>query len=178
MRLFVAVDLDGNIREKIWKFSTSFSGIRGMKIVEKENLHITLIFLGEVAESLLPKIEEALSRVKFQKFDILLSGVGFFPSQKFPRVVWVDVKEGSDKLKELADSVSRELKKLSFRRDKEFVAHVTIARIKRKIPEIVNLLAEARTMEFGRMTVKEFKLKQSILRPQGPIYKDLLVIRA
>ncbi len=173
MRLFVAVDLQDEVRDNIWRLSEKLASIKGLKTVEKENLHITLMFLGEVDSKRVELIKDELSKISFEPFKIKLASVGAFPSTASPRVVWVDVKEGKEELKRLADAVYEKLKKLGFKRDKEFVAHVTVARVKRKSPEIQEVMGEFAKAEFGEMVVNKFKLKQSILRPQGPIYKDI-----
>ncbi len=173
MRLFVAIDLDESIRENISRFSNKLAGLSGIKAVEKGNLHITLQFLGEVDKSRVELIKEELSKVKFTPFKIKLAKVGGFPSIASPRVVWIDVVEGKEELTMLANEVSTKLKKLGFRRDKDFVAHVTVARVKRKNPMLKDVISEFVGEEFGEMVVDKIKLKQSILRPQGPIYKDV-----
>ncbi len=173
MRLFVAVDLDDSVRENVSRFSSKLAGLSGIKAVEKENLHITLQFLGEVDERRVELIKDELSKIKFEPFKIKLARVGGFPSAASPRVVWVDVVEGKEELTKLANEVSSRLKRLGFRRDKDFVAHVTVARVKRKNPMLKDVVSEFAKEEFGEMVVDKIKLKQSILRRQGPIYKDV-----
>ncbi len=174
MRLFIAVDVDDSIREKIKPLLSELSRINGVKAVEPENLHITLLFLGEVGESRVSQIEERLSEVKFEPFKISFEGVGAFPNVNSPRVVWIGVRE-SGELTNLANDVYEKLKKLGFRRDKEFKAHLTIGRVKRKNPEVSDVIRKHSSESFGEMEVKSFSLKQSILTPKGPIYKDLRV---
>lgn len=174
MRLFVAVDVDEKLRERTKPLLNALSRLNGVKAVEPENLHITLLFLGEVEERRLPAIEDSLSSVEFSPFTLTFEGVGAFPNEKNPRVVWVGVKD-SGELKKLADSVYEKLKKLGFRRDKEFAAHMTVARVKRKNPEVSDIISKFSSESFGEVEVSNFKLKQSILTPKGPIYKDLRV---
>ena len=174
MRLFVAVDVDDSIREKVKPILKELSGVSGVKAVEPENLHITLLFLGEVGEEKLARIEERLSEVTFQPFKISFEGVGAFPNPGSPRVVWIGVKEEGE-LTRLANSVYEKLKKLGFRRDKDFKAHLTVGRVKRKNPEVEDIVRKYSSESFGEMEVRDFRLKQSILTPKGPIYKDLRV---
>ncbi len=178
MRLFVAVDIAEDVREKLSPLCRELVKLNGLKVVESENLHITLMFLGEVEERKLQSIRDALANVKFEPFKVSFAGVGAFPSPSSPRVVWVDVVEGREELKKLADSVFSSLKRLGFRRDKEFVAHVTVARVKRRNPEVREVMRKFSSAYFGEMVVDRFKLKRSILRQQGPIYKDLEVYEA
>jgi len=175
MRLFVAVDMDEKIRENFSPLLSRLSQLRGLKAVEKENLHTTLMFLGEVPESKLKDIETALSKVEFEPFRIKLRGLGKFPKKGEPRVLWVAIDEGKEEMIRLAESVYLALKKLGFERDKDFEAHITVARVKRKIPELEKVLEDFREENFGEMLVKDFRLKQSILKPSGPVYKDIFV---
>jgi len=175
MRLFVAVDVDEAVRERISPILSELA-ISGVKAVEPENLHITLLFLGEVDELKAEKVQKELSEIKFSPFKISFEGVSAFPNLNSPRVVWVGVKDGGELVK-LADSVYQKLKKLGFKRDKEFKAHLTVARVKKKNPEISEIIKRNSTRSFGEMEVREFKLKQSTLTPKGPIYRDLKVFR-
>ncbi len=177
MRLFVAVDISDELRERIAPVLSQAAKIPGLKAVERENLHITLLFLGEVAERRVAAIEEELSKVAFEPFTIRLRGVGAFPSPASPRVVWVGVDDAGE-LRKLADDVYAKLRKLGFKRDKEFSAHVTVARVKRRNEDVKRLIESFANEDFGEMVVESFSLKRSILRPQGPIYKDVAVFRA
>ncbi len=174
MRLFVAVDLNDDLRDRLTPITKEVSKFSGVKAVEPQNLHITLLFLGEVRDERVGAIENELSQVEFNPFRIRLRGIGAFPNPSSPRVVWVGVEDGGE-LKRLADSVYQRLKKLGFRRDKDFSAHITVARVKKRNPSIAEFIKKYSSSEFGEMDVNCFKLKQSILRPQGPIYKDVRV---
>ncbi len=176
MRLFVAVDLDDKIREKIAPLTYELSKFGGVKTVEPGNLHITLLFLGEVRNERVGVVENALSGVEFKPFKIRIKGMGGFPNSSSPRVIWVGVEEDGE-LRKLADSVYMQLKKLGFRRDKEFSAHITVGRVKRRNPSVRDFIHKYSDAEFGEMDVDSFKLKQSILRPQGPVYKDVRVFK-
>lgn len=174
MRLFIAVDLSEELREKIAPILKTISGLNGVKAVEKENLHITLKFLGEVNEARVPAISEALKKVAFEPFKIYLKGFGFFPNERYARVAWIGIREGEEELRKLAEGVNSALKKVGFKPE-SFTAHVTIARVKkpegRKIVEVLRDLED----DFGWMDVRDFRLKKSTLTSKGPIYEDLEV---
>mgnify|MGYP001772558250 CR=1 FL=1 len=174
MRLFVAVDVDEAIKSRIDPLLSKLSALQGVKAVERENLHTTLIFLGEVEEGRVKDITSALSSIRFKPFEISLAGVGKFPERGEARVVWIGIVENGE-LSELAEKVYSELRKLGFKRDKDFIAHVTVARVKRRNKEVEKIIKEFEKAEFGKMLVKEFKLKQSILKPSGPVYRDVEV---
>jgi len=178
MRLFISVDLDDTLREKIFELSRFFN-IRGVKAVEKENIHITLKFLGEVksADSIIKKLEE----VEHPPFNIEIKGIGFFPSQSKMRVVWVGVEKGRDEITTLAKMIEDKMAKLGFKKENRFVPHATIARIKRidsgGRSKLLKALEDYSNFEFGEMIVDKFHLKRSTLTPKGPIYDDVRVFK-
>ncbi len=176
MRVFIAVDLDEGLRKKFAQVIDALRGYRGIKAVELENLHITLKFLGEVDERRLILIDRKLREIKFSPFRIKFKGIGYFPNERFPRVVWVGV-EGNE-IRELAKAVEEKMKKIGFKKDKEFLAHMTIGRVKRidkATKEKMTKELEEFNIEFGEMIVDKFKLKKSTLTPKGPIYEDVFV---
>ncbi|AEA47827.1 2'-5' RNA ligase [Archaeoglobus veneficus SNP6] len=176
MRLFIAVDMSDEVRERIASLEGILKKYRGLKPVENHNIHITLRFLGEVPEVRVGVIKDRLSRIYFPPFKMHLKGIGFFPNANHVRVVWVGVEEGKEEITKLANAVGSEMKKLGFKEDKPFVAHATIARIKRLTPdERRKLLEELNNVEddFGWMSVEDFRLKKSTLTPKGPIYDDV-----
>ena len=103
MRCFIAIPLSQEIKEKIAEIQKHFE-IPGIKLVEKENLHITLKFLGEVEEGKVRQIAEILREIEFEQFEFEILNVNAFPSANFVRVVWLDVKSGKIyELKRLID---------------------------------------------------------------------------
>ena len=178
MRLFVAVDMSEDVRDKIYSLYDVIKSFR-LKPVEKENIHITLKFLGEVPDSRVDVVKERLEEVKAKAFRMHLKGIGFFPSANHIRVVWVGVEEGNEEISQLAEKVENAVKRLGFKRDKSFVAHATIARAKNLSPadrkKLLKELEPYMNSDFGWMDVKDFRLKKSTLTPSGPIYTDLAV---
>lgn len=179
MRLFVAVDLNENVRRKLSQIQKELgSGGFDLKLVEPENLHLTLKFLGEVEESTLESIDREISEsVKgFHEFALHFEGIGYFGSERFVKVVWVGVKEGKEDFIKLAESLD---KGLSFiRKDEhEKSPHLTIARVKsgRNVQELAREVKALRDVKVGEVLVKEIKLKKSVLTPDGPIYSDVKV---
>ncbi len=174
MRVFIAIDLPDELKEEIFKIYNKIKFIRA-KFVEKENLHITLKFLGELQPPKVKEIQEALKSIEFEKFKIRVKGLGAFPDFNRIRVLWLGIAEGKEKLLELQRKVDIICKKFGFPLEKEYVPHITIARIKQVLnkEKFLEIIDELKNIDFGYFEVKEFKLKQSILRPQGPLYKDL-----
>lgn len=170
-RLFVAVEVPSEIRHELFEFASQLKQ-DGVKIVEEENLHITLRFIGEVPAAKLPEITERLKKVKPRKIDCTLKGIGVFPNERYISVVWVGVE--SDGLAELAADVIDQLRGIGKEEDRPFSAHLTIARVKKKI-DLKDFLEKNKNKEFGKFTASGFTLFESRLTPKGPIYTPVKV---
>ncbi len=183
VRLFVAVELEEpEVLKKVISFKNSVlacSKQGGIKGVEDENIHLTLRFIGEVPEDLLPKIYECVKNLEnISRFNIRVVGVGAFPNLSRPRVVWVGVREGTEELSKLKKLLDACLEKYVRLEKEEFVPHITVGRVKGSVDftclkEIVHTYEN---FNFGTSPVTKVKLKKSVLRPEGPIYNDLLVV--
>ena len=178
MRTFVAVEINNDeVLESIKKIQSDLD-LRA-KPIALENIHFTLLFLGEVSEQISFKVQEALSSIKFVEFDVEFQGIGAFPKVSQPRVIWVGIDEkGGEQLCNLASQVESALSPLGFQRDKPFRSHVTIFRIKNKVRNVSDKLTKFSSEKFGIQRVSEIKFKQSVLTPEGPNYSDLQVIKA
>ncbi len=178
MRTFVAVEISNeSTLNAIAKLQSELK-IKA-KPVSKENMHFTLLFLGEISDDMAPKIMEALSSVLFNPIEMKLIDVGAFPNPRSPRVVWIGVdKDAAKNLVDLAVQVEEKLRPLGFRSDKPFKPHLTIFRIKDIMNDISHELNKFRSVEVGHETISELKFKKSILTPTGPIYSDLQVVKA
>lgn len=168
-RLFVAVDLPEAIKEEITKISAQLPK-DGVRLVSKENLHITLKFIGEVEIKKVEEIKSKLRSIKMKNFECKLKGVGVFPNENYIRVVWIGIE--SETLLQLAKKVESTLIDIGKKEDREFSPHLTIARVSKKI-DLQNFLWKNREREFGGFTVAEFALFESTLTPNGPIYKKI-----
>jgi len=178
MRTFIAVEVDNEeVLSCIKKFQSEFD-IQA-KPVSTNNIHFTLLFLGEISEHVVAKVQDALNSIQFDEFDVQFQGIGAFPKASFPRVIWIGIDEiGCEHLKKLALQVENTLSPLGFHSDKPFQPHLTIFRIKNKIGSVSDKLNRYNASKFGSQKISEIKFKQSILTPAGPDYSDLQVIKA
>lgn len=178
MRAFVAIEIYSNeIINLISKFQSEIN--INAKPVEPHNLHFTLQFLGDISQDIVEKVMISLNSVKFSSFMVNFKGVGVFPKVKFPRVVWIGTDEnGGNSLIELAKKVENALIPLGFSVDKPFKPHITVFRIKNKIGDISKELDKFKSIDFGTQEITGFKLKQSVLSSKGPVYSDLMEIKA
>ena len=168
MRLFVAVPVPQELREKAAALG---AGIMqdGVSAVRAENMHLTLKFIGETQDSELETIKERLADVKFAPFTCTLRGVGVFPNENYIKVVWAGCESGGA-LERLAKDVIAALH--GHGADERFSAHLTIARVKRKL-DLRAFLEGHKEETLGAFEVAEFHLIQSVLGPGGPSYTTL-----
>lgn len=175
MRLFVAVEVSAEIRQRITKFVDQMRvRLAHARWSNPEGLHITLKFLGNVAEERRSPIEDALDRIKASPFELSLRNVGVFPNPKSPRVLWVGIDCGPE-LSVLARTTDDALAPLGFAREKRaFTPHVTLARFKEgsRTSNLTAFLPEG-NLSFGTMTATEFHLYESKLSPKGSSYSKL-----
>jgi 2'-5' RNA ligase len=190
MRLFVALDIDDPIRDRITRF---LDGVRGFapeaRWVRPESLHVTLKFIGEKSNDETDKIKRALQMIVADGFQMNIRGCGFFPGTRAPRVFWIGV-EADAKLAFLATTVDERLAALNIPKEEHaFNPHLTLARgtgasttaSKHKarreqsggLRQLQERLAALSAPEFGTMTAREFFLHQSQLSPGGSKYTKL-----
>ncbi len=174
MRLFVAVEIEPGIRERINEFVSDLRGkISGARWVRPDGLHITLKFLGNVVDERRRTIENALRSVREKPVTLSLKQLGLFPNPRSPRVLWVGIEAGSE-LEQLAVAVDQQLGSVGFEREKRPLSpHVTLARFNERSRGNLGSVLEEAQPSFGTMTANEFHLYESKLSPQGSRYIKL-----
>jgi len=182
MRAFVAVDLPEGLRREAAALQARFrSAGADVKWVEPENLHLTLKFLGSIEETQVSPLTERLKAAagSLSSFTLRLEGIGAFPRTTDPRVIWVGVSEGKEKLAELASAVEQTCAELGFpKEERPFSPHLTIGRIRSR-DHPAGLIKKLQVAEFCGETpapVNQVILYQSTLSPQGPLYTPLAQI--
>lgn len=175
MRCFVAVEISDDLKSGIISLQKSLPEIDA-KLVEEENLHFTLKFLGEIDDKNLSESTKILSNTvkEFRPFSAVIRGAGAFPNINYARVLWLGCPELYNLQKAVDDSLS-----LLFKKEREINPHLTIARIRsaRSKQELMDFINKNKNIEIGSFVVKEIKLKKSILTQKGPIYEDIEVFR-
>ena len=178
IRSFVSIDLeDEQILSKVDSVISSLTSIGAdLKTVERENIHFTLKFLGNVTAPKLAEVRTALGQVKFAPFTLEVRGSGAFPSLKRMNVVWIGIGEGWSKAQQIFEQTEKLLHEVGFSREtRPFSPHITVARVKspRKRDEIATFLEHLADESFGAFKVDRVRLKQSVLSPSGPKYSTL-----
>ncbi len=170
MRSFIAIEVP--FTKEMESLQNSIEG--RVKLVERENVHITLKFLGEIDERTFEMVRQIVEDCKVGSFKIVLRGVGFFPNERYVRVVWIGV-DNYEPIERMARCIDEKLRKMGFQREKSYVPHITVARAKGRIT--IRNLENFKNMKFAEMEVKEIKIKKSTLTPNGPVYEDLATIQ-
>ncbi len=177
MRLFVALEIPAAVRENLAALLKSFRAISPQpRWVRAESLHVTLKFIGEMPETKLEAIRNVLDGVRSdQAVTLSFRELGFFPSEKHPRVFWVGI-EASPNLKGLAGDIEGGLEKLGVAREKRpFSPHLTLARLPPPgLPvKLRAAIRENAARDFGSLRTHEFHLIESKLKPTGAEYTTL-----
>ena len=173
MRLFVAIEIIPEIRGRIAEFVEQVKPLlAGARWVRPEGLHVTLKFLGNVADERSNSIEQALRTVQAPSLFLSVRSIGFFPNPRSPRVLWTGIEAGPE-LTILAQTVDEALAPLGFEREKRaFNPHVTLSRFNNARVKI-DVSSIEQKASFGTMTATEFHLYESKLSPQGSRYNKL-----
>jgi 2'-5' RNA ligase len=179
-RAFVAIDIDESTRQKLVgaqkQLATSGADI---KLVEPENVHVTMKFLGDMPDNKVGAVVEAMRTAVAgtPPFDMKVRGIGTFPNMRYIRVIWAGVADGRDVVISLQRNIDRELQRLGFPPERGFVPHLTLARVrtprrKEQLAATIEGMAKENT-EFGDMRAQAVELKQSQLTSKGPIYSTI-----
>ncbi len=192
MRIFVAIDINKVGVEKIQNYLSNkykFNS-RNVKPIKKENLHITIKFLGEKTDLETKDIISDLKRIRFDSFKILFDKMGVFPHRRSPRIIWLGLDDQSNKkLNDVHSQINDVLKEydngnnISEPRDssgnQKFFPHLTIFRIHNNhmIPNFLSSPSD-RLISGEEEEVNTISLKKSTITSNGSVYSDLLYINA
>ncbi len=173
MRLFIAINLPSKIKEKIAFIQNTLRDCKlNAKWVNPPNIHLTLKFLGSIPKRKVPKIKEALDNtaIKFKVFDLALSGFGFFPNDRQPRIFFINT-EKEIILEDIYKNLEDKLEAIGFQKQAKFSSHITLARLK-TTQNIKQFQDKIKNISFGEtFLVQNIALYKSVLTKEGPIYE-------
>lgn len=189
MRTFIAIELSENLKNFLAELIKVKANLEGISVVKKENFHITLKFLGEVEDRIIPNLSKILISIanQFEPFSLKLTHPGVFPDKIRPKVIWIGT-ENNDTLKKLAKQIDERVHELGFQKEnREYKSHITLARVKNYqngrylFQQILKNFSEyTSNLNFQNgsdqrleIFVKDFVLMKSTLTPQGSIYEIL-----
>jgi len=174
-RLFISIDLPEKVKKEINRIQQLLKQkdlFRG-NYVNAQHAHITLKFLGDVEESLIPEIIKRLQTIKYQPMNAHISNLDFFQSRgKIPKVLFINVE--CPELISLAKRIDELLAEQFPPEKRSFTTHVTVARIR----DVHNIEAFSDFMKTIKVEPLEFDitsfiLKSSKLTSDGPVYTDI-----
>lgn len=189
MRVFTGIPLPPECKDRLRKaIHRHREFCPGLRWIQPQGAHITLKFLGEVADERLPEVLDCLREIRFAPFALRLGGVGFFPEKGPPKVLWLGLAQGQKEISELAAQVENMLAPLGFKPDKKkYRPHLTLARVKNaqdgsggrsrmcRSAQGWDGLFKALQSEVWPETLAERAVAwQSRLTPAGPDYSALL----
>jgi 2'-5' RNA ligase len=188
VRLFIAIDLSKDLREKLSNQILELSNLlraSSIKWVRPSGVHLTLKFLGETPENQVDNIRGTLGEIapKYSSFNIQLGGFGCFPNIRKPRVLWIGVYEPEGILKLLHQDIESGFQKLGFKKEgRPFKGHLTLGRIRKGLSssELKRLSGQVNEIQIGTLgieNVKELCLFRSVLHPSGAEYTKLGVFK-
>ncbi len=177
MRLFVALDLPKAVRGALGELTAKLKPKSQVaRWVHLESMHVTLKFLGHSPPEKLNSIRDALRSIHSSRaIDLHFRGLGFFPNERRPSVIWSGI-EASPNLPEIVAAIETAVEPLGFEREsRPYFPHLTLARFNSG-SGAKNLIAVAETMksyDFGSARESEFHLFESVTKPSSAEYTRL-----
>jgi 2'-5' RNA ligase len=180
LRTFIAVDFGKAIRDRAVALQEKLAQSGApIKWVEPENLHVTMLFLGEVDDRDVPAVCSAVADCCRGRapFSMSIESLGCFPNARRPRVVWVGVGQGAQELCALHDALEPPLLDLGCyrREERRYTPHVTLGRVRsdRAADNLAESLAKNAGWRGGETVVREVLVMSSELTSDGPLYAVL-----
>ena len=171
-RLVIAISVSDEYKTRLDAIAATLGGRLQSRVrwTRPDNWHVTLHFLGQVEDDKVNPIRYALRQIEFPVFSMRADGIGAVPNVCHPRVIWVDMEEGSEACIELAEEVKNVMESFDVKRGKPCIPHLTLGRVKR-------LECDNFAMEFAQIPqdwpmvrIDKFSLWESELTPNGSIY--------
>lgn len=179
IRTFIAAEVSDQVRDKLDRDIARFKADAPLVNWSRaENLHLTFKFLGDVKETDLEELFDALREAvePLPAFALEVRGVGAFPNWRHPRIVWGGCGEGEEDAVVLAGAIEDACVVLGYEKERRpFRPHLTLGRVKQ--PADAMGLAEAvcglEDKVFGYLDVDAVVVFMSTLRRMGPVYAPM-----
>jgi 2'-5' RNA ligase len=177
VRTFIALDPGPAIRDRMIALQENLARTGAeVKWVEPENLHVTMLFLGEVDNRDLMPVCRAVEEVarEHQAFELSIEGAGCFPNMRRPRILWIGVGQGLLEVRALHDALEEPLLKLGCyrREERQFTPHVTLGRVRgdTATAELTAAISKKQDYHAGVALIREVRVMSSDLAGKGPLY--------
>ncbi len=182
MRSFIAINLPDQIKNSLTTIQDDLrkSGA-DVSWVARNNIHLTLRFLGDINDTQSKAITQILNEIAAQTrvFTMDLSGIGAFPSVISPRVIWIGIAADNQEIKKIAQLLEPRIQTVGIAAEKkEFNAHITLGRVRSDLNRVhlTNAIKELQACPEAAkqaVAITTITLIQSTLTPRGPIYETL-----
>ena len=183
IRTFIAVYASPKINANVARLVERFGAFsRDVFWVPEENFHFQLNFVGDIDDREIPEFcSDATDMIsQFPPFELVLGGLGGFPSLENPRNVWIEAEEGGDEMALMSREITKFLRDWSLGKSRfEFLPHLTIGRIKKgnDCPEeLTRLLHRFRNHDAGSCHVDQVKICSSTFEGGQPQYATMATI--
>ena len=181
IRSFLAFELAPEIKQIVSRVLTeAVKATRDVRWVRAAGIHLTAVFLGHIREADLAPIEDAAQRVclNYRPFDVSLQGMGCFPGERNPKVIWLGLRGDTERMSRFRDALQRELEPLGIKQEKRpFRPHLTLGRMRKGRGggrrEVSALLGAHQDLTSPNWPLAELILFKSDLRPSGAVYTKL-----
>lgn len=175
MRTFIALEISDDVRAALAKTIRELAkSPAAVKWVAPESIHVTMKFLGWAEDDKIEKVKAAMAAVKGTgTFTFEVKGLGSFPPEQKPRVVWAGITSGADRIVAVQAMLEDALSPLGFEReDRAFTPHLTLGRVKvpRGAETLVPLIDKNWNTNFGSCEATRISLFESRLSPHGSTY--------
>ncbi len=171
MRCFISINISKEVTKEIGNIQQKLPEFQGKK-TELENLHLTLKFLGEIDEGKIDEIKKKLREIKFEKFESEIDSIGVFDNRKSRKykkkvIVWLHLS-GCSEFQKIVDEKLKDL----FEKERRFMSHLTIARVK-NIKDKKKFLDDLKKIKMPetKFNINSFYLMRSELTKKGPRYE-------
>ena len=181
-RLFIAIDPEPAMLDTIFRLISTIKReypMAGVRYTAPQNLHLTLLFLGDTEEKSIPSIENNLEKIcqNFAEFDLEFSDLGAFPSRRNPRILWLGVKNPQP-VTALAKAIIQDSGLVTEPEKAQFSPHLTLGRVAEdsrgaSTETFSKMFAKLGNFKAGSTRIREVLLYQSVLKPAGPVYTVL-----
>jgi len=177
VRCFLALDIPSPVRNYLARFARESLTKGEVRWVGPEQMHVTLVFAGEIPGATATALRDALLDVDAWPMSFALADLGHFPPRGEPRVVWAGLSGDTDELRRIQGLLAARAEQLGIEREKRpFSPHITLGRVKSSFGAyaIVDQLKEVgETLRGKPFETTTMTLYESELTPRGAVYRPV-----
>ena len=173
IRAFIALELDDACRRALQSIQDELCRARAqVRWVRPETMHLTLLFLGDIAPDTVPHLTEGMDRIaeEIAPFSLAVSGVGSFGSRNRIRTIWAGIPDPPLPLLGLQSALAAWCRELGIPlEDRSFKPHLTLGRVRgpQNLSTLADALSKVSEQSKATLPVNRVVLMQSILKPAG-----------